>query len=149
MECDIFLLSDTAQVQGDKLYVLGGGFRFVQAPALPLSHQFAISAGLLVDWRETNQQHDFRIDVKHDDTGDTHFSVVGSFEQGQPPGHPAGMAQRVLMSFTASVTLEAAGPHTVRILVDNQHLNKTTFVVRDLSMPFAQAHDPEGKRPTE
>jgi hypothetical protein len=104
---DFLILADSAQVQGEKLYMLGGGWSAVWAKEFPTNHQMAVAAGILVPWMETNQRHRFRIQI-HTEDGAKLGEIAGEFEQGRAAGLPAGMTQRVMLSVNVGVRLERA-----------------------------------------
>lgn len=94
-------------MQGEKLYVLGGGWSLIWAQTFPAQHQFAMAAGILVPWLETNSRHSFRLHVRTDE-GVTLGDFGGDFEQGRPAGLPAGTTQRVMLA--VNMTLQFAAP---------------------------------------
>jgi hypothetical protein len=129
MEVDFLILADSAQVVGEKLYMLGGGWSFLRTAQMPVTHQMAVAVGILVDWLETNQRHTFRMELTQEDGGKLVAAMEGQFEQGRPPGIPAGAAQRLSMAFTFAPTLDAAGPYAVRLLLNGQVAKRVGFVV--------------------
>jgi len=129
MRCDILTIADGAQVAGNKLYLLGGGWRFLRVPRVPVRHQIAVAVGLLVDWEETNLKHDFKLELIAEDTGRSLFTGNGQFEQGRPAGTPPGTAQRLLLALAMNTELSVAGPYRVSLQVDGVELNSTTFEV--------------------
>ena len=102
---DFLILADAAQVQGDKLYLLGGGWSLIWAKDFPVQHQLAVAAAILVPWMDTNHKHQFRIRLRGED-GASFADVGGEFEQGRPPGLPPGSTQRVLISMNMAIKLE-------------------------------------------
>lgn len=130
MECDIFILCDAAQVAGDKLQLIGGGWRFIQAAEFPVTHNCSLAVGLLVDWMETNRQHDFVVALVSEDTKQKLWEARGQFEQGRPPGYPVGAAQRVLIAFNLTVKFEHEGQHLITLTVDDAELATTSFLVK-------------------
>ncbi len=137
MKCDILMVADSAQVAGDKLYLLGGAWRFLRAQKLPVNHSLAIAVGLLVDWMETNHRHQLKAELRSEDTKQRIVEVDAEFEQGRPPGFPAGMEQRVLMALNVTPRFESSGPYAVSLLVNGHEIASTTFVVIDSSKPLA------------
>jgi hypothetical protein len=105
VSADFLILADSAQVQGDKLYMLGGGWTFIWAKEFPVQHQMAIAAGILIPWMETNARHAFRIEV-HAEDGTKFGEVAGEFEQGRPAGLPAGITQRVMVAANMGIRAE-------------------------------------------
>lgn len=130
MEADLLILADSAQVVGDKLFMLGGGWRFLNAPQLPVQHQMAVAVGILVGWAETNHRHAFRMDISHEDSGDRRLVTVdGEFEAGRPPGIPAGTDQQVLLAFNFSVTFEHAGQYVARLMLNGETAKRLPFII--------------------
>ena len=99
------ILADAAQVQGEKLYMLGGGWSLIWAKEFPAQHQMAVAAGILIPWMETNARHQFRIYV-HAEDGTSFGDVSGEFEQGRPPGLPPGTTQRVMLTVNMGIRIE-------------------------------------------
>lgn len=141
MECDLLMLADSAQAVDGKLYILGGGWRAVTGQRLPFSHPMAIAVGFLVDWTETNRQHQFNLTIQADDTKENLAQLEGTLEVGRPVGIPAGTQQRALFALNMTPEFKSDGPYTVSLLVDGQDLARTSFTVIDASKkaePFTQ-----------
>jgi hypothetical protein len=102
---DFLILADSAQVQGEKLYMLGGGWSFIWAKEFPAQHQMAVAAGILVPWMETNRRHQFRVHI-HAEDGTAFGDVSGEFEQGRASGLPAGTTQRVMLTVNLGIRIE-------------------------------------------
>src|SRR4051794_15726942 len=102
MQVEYLLLADSAQVVGNKLYLLGGGWeQLVINSDFPVKHRMAIGAAIQVEWMETNQKHQVELEVSVDDPRKTVFKTGGQFEVGRPPGIPEGQTQRVQISIDA------------------------------------------------
>ena len=115
---DFMILADAAQVQGDKLYLLGGGWSIIWAKSFPARHQVAVAAGILVPWLETNARHRFRIRA-HAEDGKALGEIGGEFEQGRPAGLPAGSTQRVMLTATMNLQFERPGDVSVEFWLDD------------------------------
>lgn len=115
---DFLILADSAQVQGDKLYMLGGGWSLIWAKEFPVQHQVAIAAGILVPWMDTNSRHRFRLQIRLED-GTSVGDVAGEFEQGRPAGLPAGTTQRVLIAINIGLRFERAGEAIAELAIDD------------------------------
>jgi uncharacterized protein DUF6941 len=129
MEVDFVILSDAAQVQGDKMYVLGGGWSYIFTQRVPTVHQMSVTVGLLVDWMETNRRHDFKVEIRHEDTGVVPVVIQGQFEQGRPPGIPPGIQQRVMLTFNVQLPIEAVGQYAVGLQLNGKVAKKQPFMV--------------------
>jgi hypothetical protein len=135
MEVDILVIADAAQVAGDKLQLIGGGWRFIQANQLPVTHHLSVAVGLLVGWLETNRRHRFRLEVRQDEPDRVIAAVDGDFETGRPPGYPAGEDLRVMFASNLALRLEHDGHYVVRLLLNDQEARRTSFLVIDKSKP--------------
>ncbi len=102
---DFLILADSAQVQGEKLFMLGGGWSMIWAKEFPAQHQMAVAAGILIPWLETNARHQFKIQVRAED-GTAFGDISGEFEQGRPPGLLAGTTQRVMVAINLGIRIE-------------------------------------------
>lgn len=123
---DFLILADAAQVQGDKLYLLGGGWSIVWAKQYPARHQVAVAAGILVPWLETNARHRFRIRAQAEE-GKALGEIGGEFEQGRPAGLPAGSTQRVMLTATMNLQFERAGDVSIEFWLDDALLKTVPF----------------------
>jgi len=126
--CDFLILADAAQVQNNKLYMLGGGWTFVWAKQFPTQHQVAVTAGILVPWLETNTRHEFRIELRAED-GAKFGEVAGQFEQGRPAGLPAGATQRVLVAAQLTMRVERAVEAVAELWLDGALARAVPFHV--------------------
>jgi hypothetical protein len=98
------LLADSAQVQGGKLFVLGGGWTIMWG-----SHPSALVGIISVPWNESNKRHvvvlrlvtDDGVPVTVPDNTGHHvpFEITTEFEVGRPPGHTPGTALPVPIAF--------------------------------------------------
>jgi hypothetical protein len=129
VEADFLILADSAQVQSDKLFMLGGGWAFVWAREFPAAHPMAVAAGLIVDWLETNIRHKLLIEIRNEDTGESLWKAEGEFEQGRPPGIPNGMWQRVLVAFNLTLQIQTAGDYLAELKVNGEVLKSRPFKV--------------------
>ncbi len=123
---DFVILADAAQVQGEKLYVLGGGWSHIWAKEFPSQHQMSVAAGILVPWMETNQRHQFKVVVRLED-GATLGQIGGEFEQGRAAGLPAGTTQRVMLSINVTIKLERPAEAMVDLLLDGTLAKSVPF----------------------
>lgn len=126
VSADFLILADAAQVQGEKLFLPGGGWSMVWAKELPAQHQMAVAAGILVPWMETNIRHRFRVVVRQED-GAVFSEVGGEFEQGRPPGLPPGTTQRVMLAINLGIRIEHAGDAVTELFLDDALARSAPF----------------------
>jgi hypothetical protein len=118
MYVDYLLLADGAQVQGGKLYVLGGGWDRLQFPSYPSTLPIGLAFGVRVPWNETNRKHSFVIRGVSADANDELFRAEGEFEVGRPPGVPRGMSQFFQMAATLPLNIPKPGSYAVDAEID-------------------------------
>lgn len=123
------ILADGAQVAGNKLYLLGGGWDVLTINnGFPAQHNMAVAMAVRVPWHETNQRHAFEIEVATEDGGSL-ARVGGDFEVGRPAGIKPGQAQRTQIAFNATVRLEEPGGYAVVVRVDGEQQARYSFTV--------------------
>jgi hypothetical protein len=130
IETDFLILADAAQVQGEKLYLLGGGWSLIWVKEFPAQHQMAVAAGILIPWMETNTRHQFKVQVRAED-GSMFGEISGEFEQGRPPGLPPGTTQRVMLSMNLGIRLEKPTEAVAELQLDGAVVKTVPFRVAE------------------
>jgi hypothetical protein len=135
---DFLLLADGAQIAGDKLYVLGGGWTVVWARDFPVTHPASLAIGMMVDWQETNQKHSIEVVLVSGDGEPVGEALVkGDFEVGRPPGIPQGASQRFMIAANVNLTLETPGPYEAIVRVDGSDVESASFTAVPATQPVA------------
>lgn len=120
MQVEWLILADSAQVVGNKLYLLGGGWETLAVGGgFPTQQYCAIAVSYRVGWNETNQRHNVQVEIAHED-GQILLQVDGQVEVGRPPGLPAGADQRTQLSFAALLPFDRPGTYVVIARIENQ-----------------------------
>jgi hypothetical protein len=136
MEVEWLILADAAQVVGNKLYLLGGGWdRLTVNKPFPVSQRCALAMSINVDWNETNQKHTFELEIlAEDQTTEQPKSIMkagGQFELGRPPGISPGQQQRFQVALDMTLPIESAGMKTVIARVEGKELRRLNFNVNE------------------
>lgn len=108
-EIDSFFLADAAEAINGKLYVMGGGFDTMIAPAgFPHQVRVSLAAILRVPWDHTNRRLPLKAYIETTDGEE----VAGILEGEAEAGRPAGVARGgdVVMAFAGPVQFEADQP---------------------------------------
>ncbi|MBI2919439.1 MAG: hypothetical protein HYY01_15810 [Chloroflexi bacterium] len=134
MEVEWLILADSAQVVGNKLYLLGGGWdQLTVNTGFPVERRCAIALSVRVPWNETNQRHTFEIEVAEETPGtEVPKSLIrggGQFELGRPPGIPLGQEQRIQLAIDMNLRIETAGTKMVVARIEGQELRRIHFNV--------------------
>jgi hypothetical protein len=115
------ILADAAQMMGNKLYMLGGGWNILAVPGFPTQTQFCLVLAFQVPWMMTNRRHDFQIELADQD-GQTLFVLDAGFEVGRPIGLKPGQTQRVPATLAMGGTFPKAGTYVIIVRdTDGEH----------------------------
>ena len=129
MRIDILVTADAVQVANEKLYVLGGAWRYVYVRKFPAEHSMGIALGILVPWEQTNIRHDIEVVLLDADGNQILDSplIQGQFETGRPPGMASGAEQRVLMAVNFRAPLKDPGQYQIIARLDGHDEASATF----------------------
>ena len=134
MNVEWFILADSAQVVGGKLYLLGGGWdRLTVNTGFPFDQRCALALSIKVPWNETNQKHSFEVEmISEDKTTEqpkTLMKAGGQFEVGRPPGIRQGQEQRFQLAIEMNLRIETPGTKTAITRVEGQEMSRLDFTV--------------------
>jgi hypothetical protein len=138
VEVEWLILADSAQVIGNKLYVLGGGWDTLNVAAgFPVQQQFALALSVRVPWNETNQKHAVEVEGLGEQPSTEEpkslFKVNGQFEVGRPAGIRPGQDQRIQLAIGVNLKLEAPGTNIIVARIEGQEMRRVHFNVMDRS----------------
>ena len=139
MKVEWLILADAAQVVGNKLYLLGGGWDVLTVnTAFPVSHRCAVAASFKVPWTERDRQHTFEIEIATED-GATLATVNGQFEVGRPQGIPEGQDQRWQLAADLALTFANAGTYVIVARIGGEEDARVPFTVVPGAMRSGQS----------
>jgi hypothetical protein len=123
VEVEWLILADSAQVIGNKLYMLGGGWDVLAVQkSLPIQQHCSVAFSIKVPWNETNQRHSFEIEMVSEDQNTEEpksmMKMGGQFEVGRPPGIPQGQDQRFQLAVDMVISIDIPGIKTVIARID-------------------------------
>jgi len=128
MRVEWLVLADAAEVVGNKLYLMGGGWdRLTVTANFPVAQHFGIAISVLVPWEETEKVHDFVMDVQSPQ-GKLLASIEAEFEVGKP-SDPTPRLQR--WQFASSVDLGLEGPGRYSVVI---HLNGVEAALQEFEV---------------
>lgn len=123
------ILADAAEINGGKLYLLGGGWdRFTVSSPLPVEKQIAIALAFRIPWYETNKRHTFQLKMENEDGTDI-AAGDGQFEVGRSAMTPAGQSLVTQLVINVGARFEKLGAYVIRVQVNNDSEHVTTFNV--------------------
>ena len=134
MEIEWLILADSAQVVGNKLYLLGGGWDVLNVrQKLPFNQQCAIALSVKVPWNNTNERHNFEVEIISEDQATEEpkslAKLGGQFEVGRPPGIPRGQDQRIQLAINIGLNMDSTGTKIVIARIDGTESKRITFNV--------------------
>jgi hypothetical protein len=129
VDVEWLILADAAQVLGNKLYLLGGGWDTLVINAIPANQVVAIAASFCVPWTETNQPHPVEIEIINEDRqSDPPLLRFGAqVEVGRPIGIAPGSDQRTQIAVTSVLTFRDLGNYAVIVRVEGEEGKKLPF----------------------
>ena len=131
MRVEWLILADAAQVNGGKLYLLGGGWDQLNVgSAFPVPQRVGLAASFLVPWNETNQKRNVELSLVTDD-GDELLKINGQIEVGRPAGIPAGSEQRAQLAADMSVEFKRPGVYSIIARIDGEESARIAFRVME------------------
>ena len=129
MEVEWLILADAAQVVGNKLYLLGGGWDVLTVNSgFPLRRQLGIAASVKVPWNQTNEHHNLQLQIVSED-GEVVGTVTGEFEVGRPPGIKLGQDQRLQIAAGVDMEFKKEGAYTIVASLDGTEARRVAFNV--------------------
>ena len=123
------ILADAAQITGNKLYLLGGGWDAITiGQGFPVDHNMAVALAIRIPWAETNQRHNFEIEFITED-GQSLTKINGQIEAGRPGSLKPGQDQRSQIAINVGLRLE--GPNSFGVIgrIDGVEQARTGFSV--------------------
>ena len=121
------ILADAAQVVGQKLYLLGGGWDTLTVnTGFPIQHRCAVVASFRIPWNETNKPHDVELIIEDQDSREL-LKVAGQVEVGRPPGIPNGQSQRAQIAAEGVLEFQEPGTYVIRARIAGQEGHTVPF----------------------
>ena len=134
MNIEWLILADAAQVVGNKLYLIGGGWDRLTIAGFPKNHAMGLAMSIRVPWNQTNERHSFEIEITSED-GQSIQKAGGNFEVGRAPGTVPGQDQRVQFAVNAIMLLAGPGTFVVLARIDEEEKQRVTFNVVGSEQP--------------
>jgi len=135
------ILSDFAQIIGDKLYLQGGGWdKLTINSSFPVEWNVGLAASFTVPWNETHQQTTVEIEVQTDD-GASVAKIEGQFKVGRPADIPQGQTQRTQVAGNLRIRLDKPGTYAIVARLEGEERSRTHFNV--VKGPFLQMKEQE------
>lgn len=129
------MLADAAQVQGGKLFVLGGGFDTISARTVPVVHRSLTLAMVAeVDPDERHRDLEIAIALVDEDGQSLDVEAKGKLRVGAPPNLPPGSASIVpIVSPFYNIRFPDAKGYAFVINFEDEELARVRFRVVKVS----------------
>ncbi len=125
------MLADAAQVQGGKLFVLGGGFDTISARSLPVVHR-ALSVALVAEVGPDERHRDLEITITliDEDGNEMGVEAKGKLRVGAPPNLPPGSSSIVpIVSPFYNIRFPEAKGYAFVVTFEEEELARVRFRV--------------------
>jgi hypothetical protein len=129
------MLADAAQVQGGKLFVLGGGFDTISARSLPVVHR-ALSVALVSEVGPDERHRDLEITITliDEDGNEMGVEAKGKLRVGAPPNLPPGSSSIVpIVSPFYNIRFPEAKGYAFVVTFEEEELARVRFRVVQVS----------------
>lgn len=129
IEVEWLILADAAEIVGQKLYLLGGGWNRIYAVSdEQFDRRIAIALSMFVPFEETLQRHLFELEVID---GDGHSLAKGGghFEVASDVGTPRHMPQRAQLVISLGLKLQSGETYQVIARVADAEEKRIQFHV--------------------
>ena len=125
------MLADSAQVQGGKLFILGGGFDTITVRSAPATHRSRTLAMVAeVDPDARQRDLELHISLVDEDGQSIGVEAKGKLRVGAPPNLPPGSASIVpIVSPFHNITFPAAKGYAFVVTLDDRELARIRFRV--------------------
>lgn len=129
MKLEWLILADAAEVIGNKLYLMGGGWdRLTVHTDFPVAQHLGIAVSILVDPEELGQTHEFALDVQSPE-GKWLASLEADFEVSLPKGADGKKAQRWQFASSMDLSLDVPGAFAIVVFLNGQEVGRQVFEV--------------------
>jgi len=125
------MLADAAQVQGGKLFVLGGGFDTISARVLPVIHR-SLTVALVAEIEPDERHRDLEIGLRlvDEDGQELGVEAKGRLRVGAPPNLPPGSSSIVpIVSPFYNIEFADAKGYAFVVSFENEELARIRFRV--------------------
>lgn len=129
MKLEWLILADAAEVIGNKLYIMGGGWdRLTVHADFPVAQHLAIAVSITLEPDELEQTHEFVLDVQSPQ-GKWLASLEADFEVSLPEGSSSKQPQRWQFASSMDLSLDVAGTYAVVIFLNGDEVGRQAFEV--------------------
>lgn len=129
MKLEWLILADAAEVIGNKLYLMGGGWdRLTVHTDFPVAQHLGIAVSIAVEPTELGQTHEFALDVQSPE-GKWLASLEADFEVTLPKGSDSKKNQRWQFASSMDLSLDVAGAYAIVIFLNGQEVGRQIFEV--------------------
>ncbi|NOX23754.1 MAG: hypothetical protein GXP36_11785 [Actinobacteria bacterium] len=129
MKITTAMLADAAQVQGGKLFVMGGGFDTISARKFPVVHR-AITVALIAEVQpdERHRELEIAVNLIDEDGQDIGVAAQGRLRVGAPPTLPPGSPSYVpIVTPFYNVRFPTPMGYAFAVRFEDEELTRITF----------------------
>jgi hypothetical protein len=141
MKIEFLILSDSAQVVGGKLFMLGGAWNLHRSGNYPSQFQFSIALSVMVPWDEAGIRHPFTLTIADDAGVPVIPQIQGQFEVGKSDQIPNETTQHALVSVNIAMVVPRPGRYIVSATAGSSKV-ATTFDAIFIGQKVDLAPDP-------
>ena len=134
MKLEWLILADAAEVIGNKLYVMGGGWdRLTVHTEFPVAQHLAVAVSIALNPDELGQTHEFVLDVQSPQ-GKWLASLEADFEVSLPQGSAPNRSQRWQFASSMDLSLDVAGKYAIVVFLNGDEVGRQVFEVNQAEL---------------
>lgn len=129
MKLEWLILADAAEVIGNKLYLMGGGWdRLSVHTEFPVAQHLGVAVSIALEPGELGQTHEFVLDVQSPQ-GKWLASLEADFEVTLPKGADSKRLQRWQFASSMDLSLDVEGAYAIVVFLNGQEAGRQVFEV--------------------
>lgn len=144
-EIEWLMLANDAEVLGNRLFLMGGGWDTLTPSGMPFLHTFAIAVSLLADWDDVVQEREHRIEIAHVPAGgDRKLLGTSMAKLSRAPQMREGEKQRAQFAVKLALQFDKSGTHDIVVTLHGRGSKSVRFFVNPaVASPEAPPTRPE------
>lgn len=140
---DFLILADRAEVQGGKLYVMGGGWDRIGLQRFDTPAPISFAVGILIPWNACNEQHRLTVTIETPDNQPIDFRNEIGFMAGRPPWAQQGDVQRTILAApVVPVLFPRPDTYSLVAAINGVVAKKVQFRVQNVTVAMMQPPPP-------
>jgi len=138
-EIEWVILADNAEVVGNRLFLMGGGWDKLTPNTPAFVHFLAVAVSIQVEWDDVVQEREHRIDITHAPVGAARKLLVTAMAKPMlTPQMREGEKQRAQLAVKIALQFDAPGTHDIEVSLNGATTKTVRFHVNPVAAPLPE-----------